>query len=92
MTNTFYATMTSKGQVTVPVEIRRMLDLKTHDKLAFAVENGMVRIKRVNLSLVDVFGLIRTPDGIVTGDFEDLIDEAVREESERLTKEFLELS
>ncbi len=69
-----------------------MLDLKTRDKLAFAVENGMVRIKRVNLSLVDVFGLIRTPDGIVTGDFEDLIDEAVREESERLTKEFLELS
>ncbi len=92
MTKTYYATMTSKGQVTVPVEVRRVLDLKTHDKLAFAVENGTVRVKSVNLSLEDVFGSIRTPDGVVTGDFEDLIDEAIHEESERLTKEFLELS
>jgi AbrB family looped-hinge helix DNA binding protein len=36
--------MTQKGQVTIPVAIRRLLGLSPHDAVAFHVEQGEVRI------------------------------------------------
>jgi antitoxin PrlF len=37
--------ITSKGQVTIPVEIRNYLGIKTHDKIAFVIdEEGNVRL------------------------------------------------
>ena len=37
-------TLTRKGQVTVPVEIRRALGLKEGDKVLFTMKNGEVRL------------------------------------------------
>jgi AbrB family looped-hinge helix DNA binding protein len=42
------ATVTSKGQVTIPVEIRRLLGAKTGDKLAFEPTPDGVKILRHN--------------------------------------------
>jgi antitoxin PrlF len=40
------STVTSKGQVTIPVEIRQYLGIETGDKIAFVIEDdGSVRIK-----------------------------------------------
>ncbi len=40
------STITSKGQVTVPAEIRRHLGLRKHDKISFIIEEeGDVRLK-----------------------------------------------
>jgi AbrB family looped-hinge helix DNA binding protein len=39
------ATLTSKGQVTVPREIRERLGLSAGDKLLFEVEDGSIRLK-----------------------------------------------
>ncbi len=36
--------VTRKGQVTVPAEIRRRLDLKEGDRVAFVMDNGEIRI------------------------------------------------
>ena len=39
------STLSSKGQVTIPAEVRRHLGLKTKDKLAFVIEDeGTVRL------------------------------------------------
>jgi antitoxin PrlF len=39
------STLTSKGQVTIPKEVRRHLGLKTRDKIAFVIEDeGTVRL------------------------------------------------
>ena len=38
--------ITRKGQVTIPVEIRRALALKEGDKIAFEVEDDRIRIAR----------------------------------------------
>jgi antitoxin PrlF len=38
--------ITRKGQVTVPVEIRRELGLQRGDPVAFILENGHVRFER----------------------------------------------
>src|SRR5581483_7375501 len=40
------STVTSKGQVTIPAEIRRLLSLQTHDKLVFVIDaDGFVRLR-----------------------------------------------
>lgn len=36
------AKITAKGQITIPVEIRKMLNLKEGDKVVFMAENGKV--------------------------------------------------
>ena len=47
------SSLTSKGQVTIPVEIRRLLGLGPHDKVAFIVEDHQVRIAPTRLSVVE---------------------------------------
>ncbi len=36
------AKITSKGQITIPIQIRKMLNLKDGDKVVFVEENGRV--------------------------------------------------
>ncbi len=38
------ATVSSKGQITVPIEIRKRLNLKSGDRLRFLVEKGDVKL------------------------------------------------
>lgn len=41
-----YSTVTSKGQVTIPVEIRKHLGITTNDKIAFVIQpQGTVELK-----------------------------------------------
>lgn len=40
------AKITSKGQITIPVEVRRELGVKTGDKVRFKRQNGGVRLER----------------------------------------------
>lgn len=48
-------TMTERGQVTVPAEIRRMLGLKPRDKVEFSVEDGEVRILPFRATMESVY-------------------------------------
>ncbi len=41
-----WSVVTRKGQVTVPAEIRRELDIKEGDKVAFVLDEGEVRLVR----------------------------------------------
>lgn len=41
------STVTSKGQVTIPKEIRMSLKINPSDKVDFSVENGMVILKPI---------------------------------------------
>lgn len=47
MTNT--ATLTSKGQITIPKEIREKLGLKKGDKLVLIEKDGNVILRKVSL-------------------------------------------
>lgn len=40
------STITSKGQVTIPSEIRKLLDLKERDKVAFIIEDDQTILFR----------------------------------------------
>ncbi len=40
-----YSTLTSKGQTTIPREIRRVLGLRQNDRILYEVDDGKVAIK-----------------------------------------------
>ena len=42
------ATITSKGQVTLPADIRRLLHLKQGDKVVFSAEGNTVTLRRAS--------------------------------------------
>ncbi len=41
------ATVTSKGQVTIPLEVRRLLGVKEGDRVEFVIEGGVTVIRPV---------------------------------------------
>lgn len=54
------ATLTSKGQITIPVEVRRKLGLKPGDRLDFIMEAGdEVRLKAKKRPLADLLGILK---------------------------------
>jgi antitoxin PrlF len=57
------ATMTTKGQVTIPKEIREHLKIDTGDRLSFAVqEDGSVIVKPITRDVRELGGLLRRPE------------------------------
>jgi antitoxin PrlF len=59
------ATVTSKGQVTIPKEIRDLLHIRSNDKVDFVLDGDRVLLAPVK-TLLDLRGAVRT-DG--KGDF-----------------------
>lgn len=53
------STLTAKGQVTIPVEVRRFLNLKPGDQIAFVLEDGRVTVVRSEDRIEASFGLIQ---------------------------------
>ncbi|HLB43665.1 MAG TPA: AbrB/MazE/SpoVT family DNA-binding domain-containing protein [Gammaproteobacteria bacterium] len=42
-----FSTITSKGQATIPLEIRKQLDLHTGDRIAFEIVDGKVVLHKL---------------------------------------------
>jgi AbrB family looped-hinge helix DNA binding protein len=56
------ATLTSKGQVTIPAEIRQRLGLATGDRLEFVeLDGGGFAIQPANCDVKSLKGLLRKP-------------------------------
>lgn len=55
------STITSKGQITIPKEIREFLGVGDSDKLAFTpVEDGKVMLSVLRSSATSLFGMLRS--------------------------------
>ena len=79
------ATVTSKGQVTIPKEIRDLLHIRTNDKVDFVLEGDRVVLAPVK-TLLDLRGAVRSGK---KGDFSEeraraktAVAKRVREEME----------
>jgi len=57
-----HATITSKGQVTIPAAIREKFGLKAHDKVDFVIDGDEVRMTRVK-TLRDFKGAVPARPG-----------------------------
>jgi AbrB family looped-hinge helix DNA binding protein len=75
------SSVSPKGQVTIPLEIRQMFGIKPKDKVAFKVENGKVQITPAKYTLESVMGSVEPATR--TEDFERISAEAKEEHVER---------
>jgi antitoxin PrlF len=82
------STITSKGQVTIPREVRKELGVGSRDKIAFIIDDGDVHIRPVQFpTLESVFGSVpplgRPTTADLDAEIEDAIEEALAEKMER---------
>ncbi len=61
------STLTKKGQVTIPKEIRNILGIKEHDKVMFIKKDGDIIVKHVKGDIFDLRGSLKQGK-----EFEDL--------------------
>jgi len=66
-------TVTSKGQVTIPKEIRQRLGIRKGTKVAFHLEGGQVEIRLIAQPVppsASGFGMLKSPRVSVPADFD----------------------
>jgi AbrB family looped-hinge helix DNA binding protein len=79
-TSSFPATITAKGQVTIPQEVRTRLGIRRGDKIRFVVEpDGRVMLLRGTGTIEDLFGILGKPPRRLTLEQieEGIVDAAV---------------
>lgn len=84
MAKELIATVTSKGQVTIPVEVRRALGIKPRDRVAFTLTDGGATVRPAVSALDRIAGSVKprkTPE-----DFAEL-RQLVKEEVARRVRE-----
>ncbi len=76
------ATVTSKGQVTIPKAVRQALDIKSGDRLLFRVRSdGLLEIHVETGDLRSLQGVLKhNGPSVSLSDMEDAIAEAVTDE------------
>ncbi len=81
----FRASVTSRGQVTIPATVRRHLGVGTPDKVMFVVsEDGTVILKPVVHTALSLAGTIPPFSDEDPGDFDAWIAEAMEDEADRI--------
>lgn len=53
--------LTQRGQVTVPVEVQRLLGIRPRDRVVFAIDNGDVRLVPARYQLEAASGSLLPP-------------------------------
>lgn len=80
--------VTSKGQVTIPAEIRKRLGVNPGEQVVFRVLGDRVELAAAPMNLADAFGSVeplQRPE-----DFEALREKAMDEHSEKVLREMWE--
>lgn len=84
------ATITSKGQLTLPKEVRARLGVGAGDQVEFEVEeDGTVTVRPVKGTALGLFGLLRPAPGSSTSvqDMDQAIADTVAADDERIRGE-----
>ena len=55
------ATLTAKGQITIPSSIRKLLGLTPHQKVLFVTKDKRVEIVPVKGNILDLYGVFHNP-------------------------------
>lgn len=76
--------LTTKGQVTIPAELRRLLGLRPHEKVAFLVEDDQVRLAPARSVVAQTAGMLKGPEPRLSAQQEKVAaEEAIAEEAEK---------
>lgn len=89
----YSAKITSKGQMTVPQEVRERLSLHTGDRVELVVVDGWAMMIPKNRSIADLAGILGEPPigkGATLEDFDEAIGQYLAEDDERISREWRE--
>ena len=70
------SSITSKGQVTIPVEIRKALHLITGQKVQFSCKNNVITIVPVENDISSVYGLLKSSKSVSLVEMDEAIANA----------------
>lgn len=87
-----FTTMTSKGQITIPSEVRDALKLEPGTRFYVAARNGQVVAIPKNKNLMDLAGVVKRPPGVSLSleDMEESVADAAAEDDKRILRETAE--
>jgi AbrB family looped-hinge helix DNA binding protein len=87
-----FTTMTSKGQITIPSEVRDALKLEPGTRFYVAARNGQVVAIPKNKNLMDLAGIFKLPPGVslTVEDMEQAVADAVVEDDQRILRDTAE--
>jgi AbrB family looped-hinge helix DNA binding protein len=77
VTAEYVASVKNKGQVTIPVQVRRKLDLHTGDRIVFRVTDTAVELEPARMTLEDTFASVTPRERLE--DFAALRDAAIED-------------
>ncbi|HVW94002.1 MAG TPA: AbrB/MazE/SpoVT family DNA-binding domain-containing protein [Devosia sp.] len=81
------ATLTSKGQMTLPKAVRDDLKLKPGDRIDVVKENGQYVLRPRNKRAVDLYGILGEPPagrGMTVEEMDEALGQALTEDDERI--------
>jgi len=55
----YRTTVTQRGQVMIPAEVRRLLGAEPGDEVVFRVEDGVIRLTPVRFTVETAFGSVK---------------------------------
>ena len=67
------ATLTSKGQVTIPAEVRRRLGLRPGDHIGFVIDGDEVRLVRKENNIEAAFGICKPDTSVSLEEMDQII-------------------
>lgn len=80
------STITQKGQVVIPIELRRALKLSPPRRVSFELKDKTIIIKPA-LSIDEAFGMFKTTKKASQGDYDRAIEKAVVEKFRKKLKQ-----
>ena len=86
-----FTTLTSKGQLTIPKEVRDALNLKPGTRFYVSERNGQVVAVPKNKKLADLVGILGKPPNGVSLSVEDMSEavmDAAAEDDARIVREW----
>ena len=83
----FIRSVTQKGQVTIPAQIRRLLGIESRDRVVFSVRDGQVIVSAVTETLRSAFGALEPLNR--PEDFQALRDQAIEDKVARTLEEMI---
>jgi looped-hinge helix DNA binding domain, AbrB family len=80
------ATVTSKGQITLPKDVRDDLKLKPGDKVEFEKRNGRYVLRPRNRSIMELAGILYRPGmkAMTAEEMDEGLAQALAEDDERI--------
>ena len=81
------ATLTSKGQMTLPKDVRDALNLKPGDKVEFVRVEGRYELRPRNVRAADLAGVLgRSPEGrgMTVEDMDEALAREMHQDEERI--------